>query len=315
MTALSFMQGTTKKALCPYGIGDVYITLSDVNPAARWDDTTWELMAEGLFLSSAGESNPAGVVGGKSSHTHLYGIQYGEFYNCIGSTANSLVRALDLTTGTSYLDCNSNAAVQTTLDSGAARNNGLAQLVSGAETLRYRSQGTTSRESNIPPNMAVYMWRRTGGGHFPCSVGGDALCGLKSLVTDIIVRLKRTAYTSRLKTSTPHLIGPERRGILTGRTGSSSGQARIMRRQQSAESLGTPLRRKKCQATSMNQRCNTRRLERQSEATLMGCAPRGLDSMLRIMKLREGHNRTTTCLRTSWSISGLEFHNRKAVMS
>ena len=70
MTALSYSQNGAKKNLCPYAVGDVYVTMSAVNPATRWGDTTWELVAAGTFLVAGAASGTykVGNTGGEAAH-------------------------------------------------------------------------------------------------------------------------------------------------------------------------------------------------------------------------------------------------------
>lgn len=70
----------TLAARCPYGIDDVYITFSDVNPATRWPWTSWEQITD-CFIRAADSSHAAGSTGGAwnviqkseqvAPHTHI----------------------------------------------------------------------------------------------------------------------------------------------------------------------------------------------------------------------------------------------------
>lgn len=53
--------------MCPYGVGDIYITTSSTNPASKWSGTTWTQIT-GRFLLAAGDGYTAGNEGGEATH-------------------------------------------------------------------------------------------------------------------------------------------------------------------------------------------------------------------------------------------------------
>lgn len=125
--------------MCPYGVGDIYITTSSTNPASKWSGTTWTQIT-GRFLLAAGGGYTAGNTGGSStvtlsisqipSHNHTY-VNGGVYCWNIGNGMNAPAWgnwAQDgySTTGT----------------------------VTG-------SQGGSGAHNNMPPYLVVYMWKRT----------------------------------------------------------------------------------------------------------------------------------------------------------
>jgi hypothetical protein len=50
-------------SLCPYGVGDIFITKSSANPATTWPGTTWKKL-EGRFLYGTSGSEASGGTGG-----------------------------------------------------------------------------------------------------------------------------------------------------------------------------------------------------------------------------------------------------------
>ena len=56
------------KNLCPYSVGDIYITTLSTNPAVRFLGTTWEKI-EGRFLLATSGSNASGQTGGSNTKT------------------------------------------------------------------------------------------------------------------------------------------------------------------------------------------------------------------------------------------------------
>ena len=118
---------------CPYDIGDIYQTISDVDPSERWQGTEWEQLTD-MFLVGAGDTYSIEETGGEAthtltiqempSHTHRY-------YNNDGSCDRSKTNDLK-TTGVEW------TVAQTT-----------------------GSAGGDMPHNNLPPYYAVYMWLRT----------------------------------------------------------------------------------------------------------------------------------------------------------
>lgn len=48
---------------CPYWVGDILTTMSEIQPAQRWPGTSW-LQITDCMLRAADESHPAGSTGG-----------------------------------------------------------------------------------------------------------------------------------------------------------------------------------------------------------------------------------------------------------
>ena len=67
--------------VCPYWVGDILTTMSEIQPAQRWPGTSWERITD-CFLRAADSTHPAGSTGGAwevtqtveqlPSHTHAY---------------------------------------------------------------------------------------------------------------------------------------------------------------------------------------------------------------------------------------------------
>ena len=49
--------------ICPYWVGDILTTMSEIQPAQRWPGTSWERITD-CMLRAADESHPAGSTGG-----------------------------------------------------------------------------------------------------------------------------------------------------------------------------------------------------------------------------------------------------------
>ena len=48
---------------CPYWVGDILTTMSEIAPAQRWPGTTWEQITD-CMLRAADDTHPAGSTGG-----------------------------------------------------------------------------------------------------------------------------------------------------------------------------------------------------------------------------------------------------------
>ena len=49
--------------VCPYWVGDILVTMSEIQPAQRWTGTSWVQITD-CMLRAADESHPAGSTGG-----------------------------------------------------------------------------------------------------------------------------------------------------------------------------------------------------------------------------------------------------------
>ena len=66
---------------CPYWVGDILTTMSEIAPAQRWPGTTWEQITD-CMLRAADSTHPAGSTGGAwevvqtveqmADHNHYY---------------------------------------------------------------------------------------------------------------------------------------------------------------------------------------------------------------------------------------------------
>ena len=48
---------------CPYWVGDILTTMSEITPAQRWPGTSWKQITD-CFLRAADSTHPAGSTGG-----------------------------------------------------------------------------------------------------------------------------------------------------------------------------------------------------------------------------------------------------------
>lgn len=120
-----------------YPVGSIYMSLNQADPSTLFGGT-WERIQD-KFLLAASSSRAAGSEGGAETHKHVSPVGY-----------NASNKAF----GVSYALGSTNVAI-----SGAmAATGNTASVGSGAYTWTLPS---TSQESNIPPYLAVYVWKRT----------------------------------------------------------------------------------------------------------------------------------------------------------
>ena len=139
MTNANLFDGKTwsELMLAIYPVGSIYISANETSPASLFGGT-WESIS-GKFLLGADDAYPAGSTGGEAKHTltesemprHTHTLQAK-----VGTTIGSSISSSALAVAQNYSGMNFSAATVTYTGSGASHN-------------------------NMPPYLAVYMWRRT----------------------------------------------------------------------------------------------------------------------------------------------------------
>lgn len=128
--------------LAAWPIGSIYMTVSNTSPESLFGGT-WERISERFLLGASG-SFPAGATGGESAHT----LTQSELPNYSLSVTNgsNVIRSK---TG-SFAD----AYVQT-------QSGGWGIPNWESKTVTVASGGSGKAHNNMPPYLAVYMWKRT----------------------------------------------------------------------------------------------------------------------------------------------------------
>lgn len=141
-----------------YPIGSIYISVNQANPSTLFGGT-WERI-EDRFLLAAGSTYAAGTIGGDKEHAHTYGLVVGEHYRDV-----SLFDMREKNTRTGVLDPDGNpvgwedTGTNSVLQSNYNSLNSTNYLNVSQNT--YKSVAETTSSSNLPPYLAVYMWKRT----------------------------------------------------------------------------------------------------------------------------------------------------------
>ena len=112
-----------------YPIGHVYISLSETNPSALFGGT-WEQL-EDMFLLGASDVYPAGSTGGEAEHT----------------------LTIDEMPAHTHAGVRRSSANEGTVSTGSSTS-------SKDATYETDSTGGGLAHNNMPPYLAVYMWKR-----------------------------------------------------------------------------------------------------------------------------------------------------------
>lgn len=128
--------------LAAWPIGSIYMSVSNTSPASLFGGT-WEKLSN-TFLLAASSSYPAGSTGGESTHK----LAQSELPNYSLSVTNgsNVIRSKTGKTADAYVQ---------TQPSGWGIPNWESKTVTVA------SGGSGEAHNNMPPYLAVYMWKRT----------------------------------------------------------------------------------------------------------------------------------------------------------
>ena len=131
--------------VCPYWVGDILTTMSEIQPAQRWPGTSWERITD-CFLRAADDSHPAGSTGGAWTHTQTVAEIAKHYPFLPNSTMNgwATVPAWGM-----YIKDSSILTGTTTTES-PGHNGWNLPAIGNSEPMDITNKYTT-----------VYMWRRT----------------------------------------------------------------------------------------------------------------------------------------------------------
>lgn len=139
-----------------YPVGAIYMSTVSTSPKTLFGFGTWEQIQD-KFLLASGSSYAAGSVGGSATHSHKYKTGARIYYGMVAGADADAHMAYDYVQGKwipavkddgqSSLPVKANAAVQ----------------ASTKEVSPYfmASEAQTETKNNMPPYLAVYVWKRT----------------------------------------------------------------------------------------------------------------------------------------------------------
>ena len=135
-----------------YPIGSIYMNVSEIDPSAIFPITTWQRL-EGRFLLGANGSYSGGTTGGEASHTlttneipaHNHSLNDPGHTHRYTITRCSYSGDFDRTfTGLGVSSANTTTDNTTLVKTG----------------ITIQSIGGGQSHNNMPPYLAVYMWKR-----------------------------------------------------------------------------------------------------------------------------------------------------------
>ena len=135
-------------ALAIYPVGSIYISVNSTNPSTLFGGT-WERLKD-RFLLGAGDTYSNGATGGEASHT-LTVDEMPTHDHDVRTTRSESYPAYWHSNHTGNTNSSSGWAYLST----AGSNNG------GVGTLYVEEVGGGAAHNNMPPYLAVYMWKRT----------------------------------------------------------------------------------------------------------------------------------------------------------
>ena len=137
-----------------YPVGSIYMSVNATNPKKLFGGT-WEQI-KGRFLLGMSSSYPAGSTGGEATHT-LTTSEIPFHNHAIGQDGNtSMVLPTDVA-----VDDSSHAQYVTTLEGGRSGWYKSSVAWGGAISTRDQTSPYGQSHNNMPPYLAVYIWKRT----------------------------------------------------------------------------------------------------------------------------------------------------------
>ena len=141
-----------------YPVGSIYMNVNNTNPSLLFGGT-WEQI-KGKFLvgvdSSDTDFNTSEKTGGTKNHSHIYGVQYNGFYGTLYTEDKRLIRLYNGEKDTFVESYNTQKSSSEAGNNGAQESRG-----STFNPTIYETKTPTTKTSNLPPYMTVYMWKRT----------------------------------------------------------------------------------------------------------------------------------------------------------
>lgn len=144
-----------------YPIGSIYMSVNSVSPTT-FIGGEWERI-EDMFLLAAGASYSAGTTGGDNEHVHTTGGHTLTVNELPSHQHESLNSRAFVSTDRSHTPSRRAQAAGTGADNtlysdvGLVRQNAT-EFTGGGKA---HSHGDTGKASNLPPYLAVYVWKRT----------------------------------------------------------------------------------------------------------------------------------------------------------
>ena len=140
--------GTVTSCPFPVGFGGFF----QIDPNTIYSGTKWEQKKD-VFILAAGETYPAGSTGGEAKHK-LTVEEMPKVSGVISFMSNGNKQGIVSASGTTGVF----SALQ--MSSGEFTPNNGHDSTDGARSVKF-NLGANNPHNNMPPYLAVYMWKRT----------------------------------------------------------------------------------------------------------------------------------------------------------
>lgn len=141
--------------LAIYPVGAVYISANSTSPASLFGGT-WQILND-VFLLAAGSYANAGTFGGEAAHA-LTANEMPVHHHSLGHTGNH--PSFSVTWGNIHANVEVPSAIAFTHTPGEALTGGNSLVVFQNEDHITATSGEGLAHNNLPPYLAVYMWKR-----------------------------------------------------------------------------------------------------------------------------------------------------------
>lgn len=124
--------GSSPIADAIYPVGSIYMSVNAANPSTLFGGT-WQRI-QGRFLFAADSKHAAGTTGGEETHKLTVNEMPEHAHECVGATNPSSANFNYIALGSPY---------------------------TGTRTVSVNKTGGDQPHNNMPPYLAVYIWKRT----------------------------------------------------------------------------------------------------------------------------------------------------------
>ena len=141
-----------------YPVGSIYMNVNNVDPSQIFGGT-W-VQIEDTFLLAAGQTYAAGATGGESSHTltkEELPTEHMTFRRIYNTADGSMIDVMASSETDGSIGVADGTQGRPNINFHAATISG---LTTGQKAMQY-TYGGNQAHNNMPPYLAVYVWRRT----------------------------------------------------------------------------------------------------------------------------------------------------------
>lgn len=137
-----------------YPVGSIYMSVNNISPETLFGGT-WEQLQD-RFLVGAGDVYIAGNTGGAATHEHLYKVGFRPYYGALTGNDNDAIMLYNYRNNSWSSGTRDNSIPESKVI-----NRGLTTSHNETSAAKHSVEAHTDNAFNIPPYLAVYMWKRT----------------------------------------------------------------------------------------------------------------------------------------------------------